>query len=137
MALKGLKTLTAGHRKALGLEDQDAVKSDVSMPEAAKRYYAKHPQLKGVPPHIVRKAWYTMAHLMLQPGAYVADMGCGDGAMTYVMAILNPPPFTKPAPAPWIALAAAIVALVALATGRRARRSVPPEDRRVVRAEGV
>jgi 2-polyprenyl-3-methyl-5-hydroxy-6-metoxy-1,4-benzoquinol methylase len=88
---KRVKTLRAGHRKALGLSEQNNTQRDPSaMPPAAEKYYAKHPQLKRIPPHIVRKAWFTMSHLLLQPGAHVGDMGCEDGAMTYVMAILNP-----------------------------------------------
>ncbi len=38
----------------------------------------------------VKKAWFTMAHLLLDPGARVIDVGSYDGAMTYAMASLHP-----------------------------------------------
>ena len=46
--------------------------------------------LKDVDPHTIRKAWFTLAHLLLDEGARVVDMGCGDGTMTYAMAVLEP-----------------------------------------------
>ena len=46
--------------------------------------------LKDIPPHIVKKAWFTMAHALLNPGAKVLDAGCNTGDVTYVMAVLNP-----------------------------------------------
>lgn len=46
--------------------------------------------LKGMEPDIIRKAWFTLSHLLLNDGAKVVDMGCDDGAMTYAMAALNP-----------------------------------------------
>jgi ubiquinone/menaquinone biosynthesis C-methylase UbiE len=39
---------------------------------------------------IIRKAWFTMAHMLLPDEAHVVDMGCGDGDMTFVMAALYP-----------------------------------------------
>lgn len=38
----------------------------------------------------VRKAWFTLSHLLLNEGAKVIDMGCDDGEMTYAMAALAP-----------------------------------------------
>ncbi len=35
-------------------------------------------------------AWFTLSHLLLDDGAHVVHMGCGDGAMTYAMAAMNP-----------------------------------------------
>lgn len=46
--------------------------------------------LNALPKHLVRKAWFTTAHLILEPGDIVADMGCGSGAITSAMAALNP-----------------------------------------------
>lgn len=46
--------------------------------------------LSAVPESIIRKAWFTMSHLILQPGARVVDMGCQDGAMIFAMAVMNP-----------------------------------------------
>ncbi len=46
--------------------------------------------LKIIPPWIVKKAWFALAHLLLEPGATIVDIGCRDGAMAYTMAILAP-----------------------------------------------
>jgi SAM-dependent methyltransferase len=46
--------------------------------------------LKNIPPATVRKAWFTLAHLVLDPGALVVDMGCDNGDMAYAMAVFNP-----------------------------------------------
>ncbi|GJL84425.1 MAG: hypothetical protein DHS20C02_02000 [Micavibrio sp.] len=46
--------------------------------------------LKDIPYETVRKAWFTLSHLLLSDGARVADMGCDDGSMAYTMAVLNP-----------------------------------------------
>lgn len=46
--------------------------------------------LNAVPESIIRKAWFTMAHLVLQPGAKIVDVGCEDGAMIFAMAVMNP-----------------------------------------------
>jgi hypothetical protein len=51
----------------------------------------------------------------------VCMVACVGVAVGSVLAILNPPPFTKPALAPWVALAASVSALAALATASRAR----------------
>ncbi|MFA7276199.1 MAG: methyltransferase domain-containing protein [Pseudobdellovibrionaceae bacterium] len=46
--------------------------------------------LHDIPPHIVKKAWFTMSHALLNMGAVVLDAGCRTGDMTYVMAVLYP-----------------------------------------------
>jgi tRNA G46 methylase TrmB len=46
--------------------------------------------LKDIDPVIIRKAWFTLSHLLLSEDNKVVDMGCDDGAMTYAMAALNP-----------------------------------------------
>ncbi len=46
--------------------------------------------LASVPEPVIRKAWFTMAHLILQPGARIVDMGCSEGAMIFAMAVMNP-----------------------------------------------
>ena len=46
--------------------------------------------LKDIEPEIVRKAWFTVSHLLLPDGAKVVDMGCDDGVMTYAMAAICP-----------------------------------------------
>lgn len=55
--------------------------------EAAAEYKAL---LQSVPPPVIRKAWFTMAHFALQPGARIVDMGCAEGAMIFTMAVMNP-----------------------------------------------
>lgn len=60
---------------------------------------------------------------------------CVGVAAGSVLAIVNPPPFTKPAPAPWLALVAGVVAVAALAAGARGRAAA--EGRRASRDEGV
>jgi len=46
--------------------------------------------LKDIPYATVRRAWFTMSHILLPDGATVVDMGCNDGTLTYTMAALNP-----------------------------------------------
>ena len=46
--------------------------------------------LRDVPFSTVRKAWLIMSHILLDQGATVLDMGCGDGDLTFCMAALNP-----------------------------------------------
>ncbi len=46
--------------------------------------------LKNIEPAVIRKAWFTLSHLLLEEGSHVIDMGCDDGAMTYAMAAMNP-----------------------------------------------
>ena len=46
--------------------------------------------LKNVEPAVIRKAWFALAHLLLDEGTRVIDMGCDDGAMTYAMAAMAP-----------------------------------------------
>lgn len=46
--------------------------------------------LKDIDPAVIRKAWFTLSHLLLGEGDKVVDMGCDDGAMTYAMAALHP-----------------------------------------------
>lgn len=73
-------------------------------------------------------AWWRM-----RPGGgtiarRVGLVVCVGVAVGSLLAIVNPPPFTKPALAPWVALAGAVVAFVALVSGMRTRRSSPPAD---------
>jgi len=50
----------------------------------------ENPKLKNIPSNIIRGAWFTMAHLILEKGAKVLDVKCGDGIKAYAMAVLNP-----------------------------------------------
>lgn len=62
------------------------------MPEKPIPQYAKERNelLKDIPFATIRKAWFTLAHILVDDGAHVVDTGCGDGAMSYAMAVLNP-----------------------------------------------
>ena len=50
----------------------------------------ENPLLKGISASIIRRAWFTMAHLVLTTGAKVLDIRCQNGIGTYAMAALNP-----------------------------------------------
>ena len=50
----------------------------------------KNPLLKNIAPHIIKQAWFIMAHLVLEKDAKVLNMVTQDGATTYAMAALNP-----------------------------------------------
>lgn len=47
-------------------------------------------KLEELPVKDVRQAWFTMAHLVLDQGSRILDKGCGDGSVTYAMAMMNP-----------------------------------------------
>lgn len=88
MAQAKVSKLRDGHRKALGFEDSSAEPKPLS--RELEKYYERHQHLKDLPAGTIRKAWFTMSHLLLHPGARVVDMGSNDGAVTYAMAALNP-----------------------------------------------
>jgi hypothetical protein len=68
----------------------DLVRPTARLSEVLESYYDKHPLLRDIPAAIIRDAWFTTAHLLLKPGARVADMTCASGIKTYVLAALNP-----------------------------------------------
>ena len=90
MAAGKKKSLSEGHRKAIG--------TDKSPTRPAKQHPVpdSHPLkdryelLKDIPLGIIRKAWFTSAHLLLGPGSKIVDMGCQTGEMAYALAVLNP-----------------------------------------------
>ncbi|MGE4313196.1 MAG: class I SAM-dependent methyltransferase [Pseudobdellovibrionaceae bacterium] len=43
-----------------------------------------------IPLRLVKRAYYTASHLLLDDGAHVVDMGCGNGDMVYALATLKP-----------------------------------------------
>ncbi len=45
--------------------------------------------LNSVPEAVIRKAWFTMSHLVLPPGSKIVDMGSSDGSMIFAMAVMN------------------------------------------------
>jgi SAM-dependent methyltransferase len=46
--------------------------------------------LRNVDADTIRRAWFTLSHLLLDEGAKVIDTGCDDGAVTYAMAAIAP-----------------------------------------------
>jgi hypothetical protein len=84
----------------------------------------------------------AIAWWMAKPGGRtlarrVCLVACVGGAAGSLMAILNPPPFTKPALAPGVALVAAVVALVMLLAGAGTRARGSREEPTPARSEGV
>jgi hypothetical protein len=47
-------------------------------------------KIESLPSSLIRTAWFTMAHLVLEPGATIGKMGCRDGALLFIMAAMNP-----------------------------------------------
>jgi len=50
----------------------------------------ENPLLKDIPPDVIRQAWFTMAHLVLEQDAHILNITCGEGIYTYAMAAMNP-----------------------------------------------
>jgi ubiquinone/menaquinone biosynthesis C-methylase UbiE len=92
------RKLRTGHRQAIGIDDIAEAKAKAEK----ERLHASHivPRenpladrydlLRNMPRKTIRKAWFTLAHLLLQPGATIVDMGCQSGDMLYAMAVLAP-----------------------------------------------
>lgn len=68
----------------------DLVPPTARLSAVLQSYYDKHPLLRDIPAAVIRDSWFTTAHMMLRPGARVADMTCASGIKTYVLAALNP-----------------------------------------------
>ena len=58
--------------------------------DLSERIAERNALLKDIDQDTIKKAWFTLSHLLLKDGAKVVDMGCDNGAMTYTMAVLNP-----------------------------------------------
>lgn len=91
------RVLSEGHRKALGTNDHtDRLAEDAERLHAqsivpdTNPLHDRYEMLRDIPRTTIRKAWFTMAHLLLGPGSRVVDMGCQGGAMVYAMAVLHP-----------------------------------------------
>ncbi|HNQ91965.1 MAG TPA: methyltransferase domain-containing protein [Alphaproteobacteria bacterium] len=82
-------SLLQGHRKAIGL-DKEPLPQPPTQEEIPVATGDMVSLLKDIPAHIVKKAWFTLSHLLLDSGAKVIDAGCRDGAMSYVMAVMKP-----------------------------------------------
>jgi SAM-dependent methyltransferase len=92
----GQSSLKSGHRKATrhsgnapAHAPQPSEPSAPSSPHDALRH-ERQDLINAVRKPTVKKAWFTMAHLLLESGARIVDVGSKDGAMTYAMASLNP-----------------------------------------------
>lgn len=90
MTGKTVKSLRAAHPDKPDVSAQELVPPVARLGEVLKRYYDKHPLLRDIRSNVIRDAWLTTAHMLLRPGACVADMGCQDGTMTFALAALNP-----------------------------------------------
>lgn len=86
------KSLRVGHNKAVGSLEDTPVRTAGTSETVVKRTFKdeRGELLKDIPTHIIKKAWFTLAHTLLEPNAKIIDAGCADGMMTYVMAVLNP-----------------------------------------------
>lgn len=97
MAELNQNSLSVGHKRAIEAGTGSSIPAGqipgAGTSERVVNAYFKDERaelLKNIPVHIVKKAWFTLAHTLLDPGARVIDAGCADGAMTYAMAALNP-----------------------------------------------
>lgn len=105
MARSGQKSLRAGHRKAIGIDEnaadlpdknQDHKNQDHKNPGHTGLFSENRPLadryelLRDIPRNTIRKAWFTLAHLLLEDNSKIVDMGCQNGEMVYSMAALAP-----------------------------------------------
>jgi len=63
--------------------------TDLEM-EAQAYIERRNALLKDISPEDIRKGWFTLSHLLIDDGATVVEMGCGNGIMAYVMAAMKP-----------------------------------------------
>lgn len=102
MAIQKLKD---GHSRAIGELESSSAPAPVNMPQnpvikpehdylidtvSPEQRLQRASLLKTVPTRIMKRAWFTISHLLLDDGAKIIDAGCGDGAMAYVMATFKP-----------------------------------------------
>lgn len=86
------KSLSAGLKQATAAVDEEKITRNRNKQIVAKTnpLAERYERLRDVPRTVIRKAWFTMAHLVLEPNATIVDMGCQDGTMVYAMAALSP-----------------------------------------------
>ncbi len=81
------ETLTQASEHTDGTAPSPLKAKDIDLPPALEK---RCEMLEDVPAATIRKAWFTLAHLLLPTGAKIADMGSDDGALAYTMAVLYP-----------------------------------------------
>ena len=73
---------------------QDTQEKDLGVAEGTfdpmARSVVQNPLLKNIPHAVIKRAWFNMAHLVLENGSRVLDISCRDGIITYAMAAMNP-----------------------------------------------
>lgn len=84
------RSLKAGLRQAIGEEDSGVKTPALPVVPEGNPLKDRYEILQGIPRSVVRKAWFTLAHLLVQPGATIVDLGCEEGAMAYAMAVMSP-----------------------------------------------
>lgn len=77
-------------RKTFGAVGAELPKKSSAPLKKAEAFYENNKMFEGVPADTIRKAWFTLSHLVVQSGAHIVDMGSGDGTMAYAMAALSP-----------------------------------------------
>ncbi len=94
MAQTAQLSLRNKHMGAHSPTDEESPSTDARVEEsqhpANKAFYERHDLLRNIPPKTIKKAWFTLSHMLLEPGAHLLDMGCGNGEISYVMAVLAP-----------------------------------------------
>ncbi len=88
----GASTLRTGMNRALLPHDDTPVLDAPQTYTSVERLFGEEQAelLKNIPPWTIKKAWFALAHLLLEPGAKIIDIGCRDGSMVYTMAVLAP-----------------------------------------------
>lgn len=75
------------------LPEDPAVEGDdnlaYALPEKEKTCYDILREA-GIDYETTRRAWFTLSHVLLDEGARVLSTGCGDGTLTFTMAVLYP-----------------------------------------------
>lgn len=73
---EGAPDLRAGHRRASGLDDPAHAPADPKTYRSVQALFddERADLLKHIPPWTVKKAWFALAHLLLEPGARVVDV---------------------------------------------------------------
>lgn len=91
MSKQKRKSLSDGLSKATGFSSAPARIEGTSETVVNRTFTGEARQLlKDIPVHLIKKAWFTLSHTLLDPNAHVIDAGCSDGRMAYAMAVLNP-----------------------------------------------